>query len=62
MFSGIYHSGDKVKEVAVKVLKDEESWHAEQVGFLVECSHFSTGFASKFHSFYSSGRGGVSCC
>ncbi|EYC01862.1 hypothetical protein Y032_0104g3643 [Ancylostoma ceylanicum] len=30
VFSGMYRSADKVKEVAVKVLKDEESWHSEQ--------------------------------
>ncbi|VDM66629.1 unnamed protein product [Strongylus vulgaris] len=30
VYSGLYHNGDKVKEVAVKVLKDEESWHSEQ--------------------------------
>ncbi|KAK6740193.1 hypothetical protein RB195_008578 [Necator americanus] len=30
VFNGIYRSGDQVKEVAVKVLKDEESWLSEQ--------------------------------
>ncbi|KAK6060075.1 hypothetical protein COOONC_02271, partial [Cooperia oncophora] len=31
VFSAVYRSGDRVVDVAVKVLKDEESWHAEQV-------------------------------
>ncbi|PIO64568.1 hypothetical protein TELCIR_13799, partial [Teladorsagia circumcincta] len=34
VFNGIYRSGDRVVEVAVKVLKDEESWHAEQTIYI----------------------------
>uniref|UniRef100_A0A7I4YDT8 receptor protein serine/threonine kinase n=1 Tax=Haemonchus contortus TaxID=6289 RepID=A0A7I4YDT8_HAECO len=34
VFSAVYRSGDRVVDVAVKVLKDEESWHAEQTIYI----------------------------
>ncbi|KAK5973579.1 Receptor protein serine/threonine kinase [Trichostrongylus colubriformis] len=34
VFSAIYRGGDRIIEVAVKVLKDEESWHAEQTIYI----------------------------
>lgn len=39
VFSAIYRNGDHVGEVAVKVLKDEESWHSEHVRPSLIC-HF----------------------
>ncbi|KJH48798.1 hypothetical protein DICVIV_05051 [Dictyocaulus viviparus] len=34
VFSAIYRSGDHVEEVAVKVLRDEETWHYEQTIYI----------------------------
>ncbi|WKY00916.1 hypothetical protein Q1695_015154 [Nippostrongylus brasiliensis] len=34
VYSAIYRSGGRVGEVAVKVLKDEESWHSEQTIYI----------------------------